>query len=444
MTELLDAQEVGAAPPEWVRNELGAATGNGIRVAVLDSGWDRSIGDPRVLPGVGFVDPRDDFALARNDDDQDVLGHGTACAGVILDVAPDARVIPVKVFGNKLETSPGTLEAALHWAVDAGVQVINVSLGTRLEGTLRNLYMACERARQAGIIVVAAGHNANDWSYPAIFENVIGVAAGRFESPWHFHYRADHAHECEGWGVERPVLWIGGERVVRHGTSFAAPGITGVVCLILERHPGAKLEDVREMLSRFALPGGDVAVTQEFELPEVPGQRKPAGKSRKRTSAPAEAPAAGKGKKPRRRAAAPAAATPAAADTRPRKRTTKAPDEAAPAEPARKPRKRAATPARAEAEAPSARPATKPRKRTAAAPASATADRKPRTRTAAPAKAADKAPSKVDAKSRKRTAAETKTADAKQPKRAPAAAQPADEPKPAKPAARRKRVTART
>lgn len=240
-------------PPAWVREVLGGATGAGVRVAVIDSGWDRAQEDPRVLPGVGFVDPDDDFAIRRTDDDTDHLGHGTACCDLVLAIAPDARVIPVKVFGRVLETSPGTLHAALTWAVEAGVQVINVSLGTRLEGTLYPLYAACERARQAGIIVVAAGHNANDWSYPAIFENVIGVSAGQFASPFHFRYRAEHAMEVEAWGVEQPVLWLGGARVPRHGTSFAAPNVAGVVALIKERYPDATLEDVREMLSSFAL-----------------------------------------------------------------------------------------------------------------------------------------------------------------------------------------------
>lgn len=249
--ETMDAEAL--EPPAWVREELGGATGAGIRVAVIDSGWDRRLDDPRVLPGVGFVDPDDDFALARNDDDNDVLGHGTACADLVLRIAPDARVIPVKVFGKVLETSPGTLHAALMWAIDAGVQVINVSLGTRLENTLHLLYAACEKARRAGIIVVAAGHNANDWSYPAIFENVIGVSAARFGSPYHFRYRPDEAMECEAWGVEQPVLWVGGQRLVKHGTSFAAPNVAGIVALILERHPGATIEEVREMLSRFAL-----------------------------------------------------------------------------------------------------------------------------------------------------------------------------------------------
>lgn len=240
-------------PPEWVAAELGGATGKGIRVAVIDSGWDRRLDEPRVLPGVGFVDPADDFALARNDDDNDVLGHGTACADLVLRIAPDARVIPVKVFGRVLETSPGTLHAALMWAIEAGVQVINVSLGTRLEGTLHPLYAACEKARRAGIIVVAAGHNANDWSYPAIFENVIGVSAARFDSPFSFRYRPQHAMECEAWGVEQSVLWLGGGRQVKHGTSFAAPNVAGIVALIKERQPQATLDEVREMLSRFAV-----------------------------------------------------------------------------------------------------------------------------------------------------------------------------------------------
>jgi subtilisin len=265
-----------AQPPEWVRDALGGATGKGIRVAVVDSGWDRSLDEPRVLPGVGFVDPADDFAMERNDDDADVLGHGTACADLILRIAPDARVIPVKVFGKVLETSPGTLHAALLWAIEAGVQVINVSLGTRLEGTLHPLYAACEKARRAGIIVVAAGHNANDWSYPAIFENVIGVSAARFESPYQFRYRPEHAMECEAWGVEQPVLWVGGQRVVKHGTSFAAPNVAGIVALILEAHPGATLEQVREMLSHFAV-AVDLSVPADDDPGEPPSEAAAAG-----------------------------------------------------------------------------------------------------------------------------------------------------------------------
>lgn len=376
-------------PPEWVLGELGGATGRGVRVAVVDSGWDRTLQDERVLPGIGFVHPEDDFGKALNDDDHDMLGHGTACAEVILSVAPDARIIPVKVFGKVLETSPPTIYAAVQWCIEAGVQIINVSLGTRREDMLKPLYTACEIARRAGIIVVAAGPNAGEESYPAIFEPVIGVSAGRFESPYHFRYRADDAMECEAWGVERPVLWIGGRRVVRGGTSFAAPNVSGIVALILERHPGATIEQVREMLARFALPGGQEAADVAVPLPGVP-QPKPARKRRRSTTqvskAADEAAAPEKGTRPRKRAAAPA--------RKPDKATTaKKSDKATSAKPAAK----AAKPSRRAAASTEAAPAAadkKPRKRTAsaksgskAAPArSGTRSRKP-----AAAKAADEA-----------------------------------------------------
>lgn len=240
-------------PPAWVRDELGGATGKGIRIAVIDSGWDRTCPDPRVLPGVGLVDPADDLAMLRTDDDHDRVGHGTACINQILRIAPDARVHPVRVFGGDLETSPGTLQAGILWAIEQGVQVINLSLGTTLEGTLHPLYAACERARRQGIVVVAAGHNSRSWSYPAIFENVIGVSAERFESPYEYRYLPDEAMECQAWGVEQPVVWLRGEQVVKHGTSFAAPNIAGIVALFLERYPGATLEQVRELLRKHAL-----------------------------------------------------------------------------------------------------------------------------------------------------------------------------------------------
>lgn len=240
-------------PPAWVAEGLGRPTGKGLLVGVIDSGWDRACDDPRVLPGIGLVDPADDLAMLRSGDDHDRVGHGTACIHQILRIAPDAQVVPIRVFGKDLETSPGTLQAGILYAIERGVNVVNLSLGTTLEGTLHPLYAACEKARRQGIIVVAAGHNSRDWSYPAIFENVIGVSAGRFGSAYDFRYHADEAMECQAWGIEQPVVWLNGEQQIKHGTSFAAPNITGIVCLLLERHPGATLEQVRDLLAEHAM-----------------------------------------------------------------------------------------------------------------------------------------------------------------------------------------------
>ncbi|HEX6748937.1 MAG TPA: S8 family serine peptidase [Longimicrobium sp.] len=261
-------------PPEWVADGLGRPTGRGLLVGVIDSGWDRNCDDPRVLPGIGLVDPEDDLAMLRTDDDHDRVGHGTACIHQILRIAPDAQVVPIRVFGRDLETSPGTLQAGILYAIERGVNVVNLSLGTTLEGTLQPLYIACEKARQQGIIVVAAGHNSKDWSYPAIFEPVIGVSAGRFGSPYEYRYLHDEAMECQAWGVEQPVIWLRGEQQIKHGTSFAAPNITGIVCLLMERHPGAGLEEIRELLPQYAL-----------EVVSAPAEEKPKRRPRAKAAA---------------------------------------------------------------------------------------------------------------------------------------------------------------
>jgi MarR family 2-MHQ and catechol resistance regulon transcriptional repressor len=289
-------------PPAWVAEGLGRPTGKGLLVAVIDSGWDHACDDPRVLPGIGLVDPADELAMLRTDDDQDRVGHGTACIHQILRIAPDARVVPIRVFGKVLDTGPEQLYEAILYAIDRGVDVVNLSLGTMLPRARDPLYFACETARRKGIIVVAAGSNSGGASYPAIFENVIGVSADRFGSPYDFEYHVDEAMECRAWGVEQPVVGLGGAEEVKHGTSFATPNIAGIVCLLLERYPGASLERIRDLLAGHAtlvvqppeesLSAPSAVPTPSAAVPSPPVSRR----SRKRDASPsALAPAAASG-----------------------------------------------------------------------------------------------------------------------------------------------------
>ena len=235
------------APPEW----LAGATGSGVRVAVIDSGWDREIDDARVLPGVAIERPAGKLRIT--DDDRDRLGHGTGATHQVLAIAREASVLPVRVFGERLETWPGAIVAALDQAVEQRADVVNLSLGTTREDALRPLYAACERARRAGAIVVAAGDNFGEISYPAVFEHVIGVAMGVFGSPYEYRYRPGEALEVEAWGVRQPVITLGGRTVLTTGTSVAAPNLTGIVALLRQLEPGATLERVRELLAAHAI-----------------------------------------------------------------------------------------------------------------------------------------------------------------------------------------------
>jgi subtilisin family serine protease len=240
-------------PPPRIRELLGDATGLGVRIGVIDTGWDRTLADPRILPGVGLTDPDNDFALLRTDDDRDRLGHGTACADLILRLAPAAAIVPIRVFGSQLETSPAALRAAIDWATEQSIPLVNLSLGTTLEHERAPLLAACERARRGGMLIVASSPNAGPATYPAAFDDVIAVDAGDFPSPWDFRHRPGAVVECTAAGKDQRLRWLGGGVEVMSGPSFAAPHITGIVALILERHPRAGLEEVREVLGRLAV-----------------------------------------------------------------------------------------------------------------------------------------------------------------------------------------------
>lgn len=238
--------------PERLRSELGGTSGKGVRIAVVDSGCDPNWAHLSFRPGIGLVDPEKEFHVKRSDDTADRNGHGTACIDILLRTAPGVEVYPVKVFDQRLETGVELLNESLKWSVEEGIRIVNFSLGTLLESSLRPLYRSCEVARRKGLLLISAINHATGWSYPAVFENAIGVEGAEMEGPFDFDYRPQGAAECAAKGGET-VRWLGGRRQELFGSSFAAPRITGIVARLLEKHPGASLEQVRDLLRRCAL-----------------------------------------------------------------------------------------------------------------------------------------------------------------------------------------------
>src|SRR3712207_260963 len=111
----------------------GDARGRGVKVAVIDSGVDGE--HPRVGGVDGAValtyDPDEpDGVRAEEGPHEDLFGHGTACAGVIRELAPDCEIYSVRVLGSRLTGKGLVFAAGLRWAIDAGMDVVNLSLST--------------------------------------------------------------------------------------------------------------------------------------------------------------------------------------------------------------------------------------------------------------------------------------------------------------------------
>lgn len=240
------------APPSWIEGVVGRCTGAGTLIAVLDSGWKGCDRDPRVRSGVALVGSEFDLSLRPSTDDLDRTGHGTACADLVLQAAPGATLLPIRVFGTRLETSLRVLLEGLSVARKAGARVINMSLATTRKEFAAPLRRACNDASADGIIIVAAKHNFASVSYPSDFECVIGAMVTPSAGEFSLLVRPNSRTDCE---LRRPaplVRTLARERIRLDSNSLAAATVTGIVARIVECYPASDLKQVRMHLAHMA------------------------------------------------------------------------------------------------------------------------------------------------------------------------------------------------
>ena len=222
-------------------------TGHPVKVAVIDSGIDPTHKEIGAVHKV-LLDTVPAQATP-------IAGHGTACAGIIRQIAPTVDLYDIRIFDESLTADPPSLLAAIRWTLEHQMDVVNLSLGTTDVAFRDALADLCRQVRDAGVILVAAEHNDGRESYPAVLPDVIGVTGGKVRGRYGYYYRPGDAIECVARGDDQRVCWTDPPYRMMSGTSFAAPHITGVVALIRQAHPGAPLEQVREMLQAHALQG---------------------------------------------------------------------------------------------------------------------------------------------------------------------------------------------
>jgi hypothetical protein len=238
--------------------ELPSKGGKGVRVAVLDSGVNPRHSHVREVAGGVHVRWHEDGGLEFDPDYRDLLGHGTAVAGVIRAKAPEVELYAVRVFDRELRTHAAVVAAAIRWAVEHGVHVVNISLGTEREQHRELLQEACDEASRRGVILVAASEgNEREW-FPASFANVIAVA-GDERCAWdeHFYCPGDavpfRAHPSPRPLPGRPQSFN------LRGHSFAAAHITARVARILQEKPQARHEEIVQLLMAQATPTSQLA-----------------------------------------------------------------------------------------------------------------------------------------------------------------------------------------
>ena len=273
-------EHIGTRPVHLAGN-----TGQGIKMAVIDTGLDYIHDDPDNLPYV--VDPEflsnyaGGYDFVNNDSDpMDDNGHGTHVAGsiaaekngyLVVGVAPSVDLYALKVLGATGQGDYSGLIAALGWAVTHDMDVVNISLGGH--DVSAALQTAVANAAGAGLTIVAASGNVNPnnftelmygcaVAYPAAYEQVIATS---------FTNTADKltGYSCTGPQVD---IAAPGDAIIspvpvgscmfckpqgygaNSGTSMASPHVAGVAALILSAgiensgNPATLADDVKAHL----------------------------------------------------------------------------------------------------------------------------------------------------------------------------------------------------
>ncbi len=223
--------------PEWA---WGGATGEGVRVAVVDSGIDAGHpdldGKVRGAAGIAVTLDATGAAVIAAGPHEDLFGHGTACAGIIHRLAPGAEITSVRVLGMGLAGRANAFLAGLGWAVEQGFDIINLSLGTSRRDWALAFYEVCDRAYFQGSFVVTAANNIARPSFPSLYASVTSVACNLSKDPFRFHYNPQPPTEFLAPGIDIEVSWRGRTRVLGTGNSYAAPHIAGIAALIKSKH----------------------------------------------------------------------------------------------------------------------------------------------------------------------------------------------------------------
>ncbi len=230
---------------EWA---WGGSTGRGVKVAVIDSGIDA---DHPAVGGVqGYVAIREERGNMVYDESphRDAYGHATACAGIIRSLAPECALYSVKVLGDDLTGRGVIFAAGIRWAIEAGMNVCNLSLGSTKAEFFGMLHELADLAYFRHIPLVVAANNYPKPSYPSTYAAVISVAAHDVPEPERIYYNPAPPVEFGARGIDVPVAWLGGGTITATGNSFATPHVTGLVARLLAKHPSLTIFQFKTVL----------------------------------------------------------------------------------------------------------------------------------------------------------------------------------------------------
>ena len=216
-------------------------------VVIIDSGVDNCKNEDGI-----FFSPHDFANIQNHKLFTDNVGHGTAVYGIIKSHNHNAKCFHVKVFDKESNCiNEDILLYALNYIYEnIECKYINMSFGIAISTKQKELYEICQRVKEKGAILVSAFDNMEVISYPAAFDNVIGVASDSdcTKITDVVFINNPIVNVCGKGGLQR-VKWIDPKYIFTQGNSYACAHITG----ILSKSSCSNMEDALLYLQNIAI-----------------------------------------------------------------------------------------------------------------------------------------------------------------------------------------------
>lgn len=224
-----------------------------IKVAVIDTGIDINHKYLKDVISGGISFECDEKYIFTSDNYCDYNGHGTACASTIKNEFRDIEIFTVKIMDEYGKTNIQILEEALKYLLNTDISIINLSLSVMNSDKVDDLYQICEELHKRGKIIVSSVANGYEETYPAIFDNVIGVKGSILEDENTYWFNKNEKVQCIA--DDNPYLRCdinNSYKLFGKCNSQAAAKVTGIIANIISQNPDMNFNELNERLELFA------------------------------------------------------------------------------------------------------------------------------------------------------------------------------------------------
>ncbi|GAA5436029.1 S8 family peptidase [Deinococcus aquaticus] len=228
--------------------EQNSYNGAGQVIAVIDSGIDTShpIFANRLTSPVSWFDFSENDTVPQEEGTlgQGAYGHGTFVSGIVTQIAPQAKIMPIRVLNSDGIGDILDVASAIVWATDNGATVINLSLGTANNSDALTLAIAYANSRKVVIAAAAGNSNKDGLDFPAqqFKDSKFNIAVGSVSKT---DSKSKFSSYGESMGIMAPgenvqSVLPGNHVAILNGTSMSTPVVAAALALSLGREEKAE------------------------------------------------------------------------------------------------------------------------------------------------------------------------------------------------------------